>query len=161
MKAYWRKGSHHKVDATKAYNELERIKKNHDGAVLPEVVLIEAKKSRNPLHREFTWDDSEAAHEYRLEEARRMIRHIEVVYVDMPKSPMRAYEIVTQHAVMDVPERKVYRSTDEIMKDPILRDELLARAIRDAITYRKKYHALQELSQVFAVLDDFLKTAEV
>jgi hypothetical protein len=161
MKAYWKKGSQHKVDATKAYNEIERIRGKHDGAVMPEVVIMEAEKKRNPLHREFNWDDTEAAHQYRLTQARGLLRHIEVIHESAPEIPMRAFEVVTQPAFSDTPERQVYRSTEEILQDPGMRDELLARAIRDALTYRRKYHALSELSQVFQSLDDFLVKNEV
>ena len=160
MKAYWVKGSKHSVDATKAYKELERIRKK-EGCLVPAVVVHEASKPRNPLHKEFVWDDSEAAVQFRLEQARKMLRSIQVVYEDMPKEPMRAYEVVTQPAVKDMPERKVYDDVEKIMADPISRDELLGRAIRDALTYRRKYSQLQELSKVFSAFDSFLKTAKV
>ena len=160
MKAYWVSGSKHKVDATKAYNELERIRKK-EGCLVPTVVVNEAKKPRNPLHKEFEWDDSEAATEYRLEQARRMLRSIQVVREEVPDRPMRVYEIVTQPAVKDMPERKVYDDIGKIMADPVSRDELLGRAIRDALTYKRKYAQLQELSQVFAALDAFLMEAKV
>ena len=78
MKAYWKKGSKHKVDATKAYAELERIRKK-EGCLVPAVVVDAASKPRNPLHKEFEWDDGEAAIQYRLEQARKMLRSIEIV----------------------------------------------------------------------------------
>ena len=39
-------------------------------------------------------------------------------------------------------------SLDDIMNDPIARDDLLKRAINEAIAYRKKYHLLSEISQI-------------
>ena len=160
MKAYWRKGSHHKVDATKAYHELERIRKK-EGVLVPAVVINEAKKPRNPLHKEFQWDDTAAAHEFRLYQARNVIRAIQVVRDEIPDSPMRMYEVITQPAVRDAPERKVYDTMDKIMADPLSRDELLARAIRDAVSYRRKYSQLSELAKVFAALDKFILDVDV
>lgn len=151
----WSKGYRAKVKAEIAHRELEKLREKN-GSLTAGLVLLEASKARSPLHKAFEWDNGIAAEEYRLEQARRMLRSIEITYVELPKTPLRQYEIVTQPAKNDTPERKVYEPVEKIMKDPVLRDELLGRAIRDAISYRKKYHALSELSQVFAELDSFL-----
>jgi hypothetical protein len=161
MQAYWKKGSKHKGDATRIYNELERIKGKHDGVIMPAVIVMEAAKKQNPMHTEFNWDDAEAAHEFRLDQARNLIRSIEIIYPDVGSKPIRAYEVVTQQAKKDLPARKVYRSVEEILNDPEMRDELLGQAIRDALTYRRKYHALSELAQVFTALDNFLIETKV
>jgi hypothetical protein len=42
-----------------------------------------------------------------------------------------------------------------------MRDEILGNAIRDAIAFRRKYHALQELAKVVHVIDEFIETAQV
>jgi len=160
MKAYWKKGSQHATDASKAYAELERIREK-EGCLVPAVVVAAASKPRNPLHKEFEWDDSAAAGEYRLEQARRMLRSLEVVYEASPDKQMRVYEVVTQPAHKDMPERKVYDDVGKILADPALRDELLARAIQEAISYRRKYSQLQELSLVFAAFDKFLMEAKI
>ena len=59
--------------------ELDRIRRR-DGAVRTEVVVDEARPADSPLHAEFTWDDGEAAREYRLIEARQLIRAVVVTY---------------------------------------------------------------------------------
>lgn len=60
---------------------IERMKKleNEQGELTTEVVLKDAKKSSSPLHEYFDWDDKEAAHNWRTEQARRLIRSVRLV----------------------------------------------------------------------------------
>lgn len=53
--------------------ELKRINER-DGEVRASVVVKESKPKKAPLHNEFEWDDQKAADEYRLSQARRLIR---------------------------------------------------------------------------------------
>lgn len=157
-KVTWVGGYKAKVKPDIAYRELERIRKN--GSLTAGAVVTEASKKTNPLHPAFEWDNRVAAEEHRLEQARRMMRSIQVIVKERPKTPVRGYEITTQPQHGDMPERKVYEPIDVIMKDPMKRDELLSSAIRDALAYRRKYHALSELAQIFSAMDDFLKTSK-
>lgn len=55
------------------------IKKlNANGELTASGILEEAKKKTSPLHNLFEWDDSAAAHEYRLIQARKIIRSANV-----------------------------------------------------------------------------------
>jgi len=58
--------------------ELERIRER-DGVIRASVVVEEAKPEESPIHDRFTWDDEKAANEYRLIEARQLIRSVVVV----------------------------------------------------------------------------------
>ena len=46
------------------------------GVVSPDAVVSEAAREDHEWHDRFTWDDSEAAHQYRLEQARTVIRSV-------------------------------------------------------------------------------------
>lgn len=50
-----------------------------DGRITPDNVVDAARNPKSPLHDQFEWDDSAAAHGFRLEQARRLIRSITVV----------------------------------------------------------------------------------
>ena len=161
MKASWKRGSKFSANAEKVYNEIERLRQKNAGSVLP-VHLVEAARAKNnPLHRDiYKLGDDDAAFEYRLEIARKVLRSIEVVYEEAPDVPTKAYEVITEPERGDMPERRVYKSTKEILEDPNMRDELLARAIREALTFKRRYSELQELAQVFQALDNFLLNAK-
>lgn len=55
---------------------LEQIEKLHSGRLTPERVVDDARDSESPLHDLFEWDDSIAAHQHRLMQARTVIRSV-------------------------------------------------------------------------------------
>lgn len=162
MKAQWRKGYQSKIPAEIAAEELDRIKEENGGNLTADLVVLKAKSASNPLHKQFEWSNKKAAEEYRKEQARNMLRAIHVVY-ETAKEPVtaRKYEVVTEPAKFEQPERKVYQSMEEILQNPVKRDEVLARAIKDALAYRKKYSQLSELSKVFKAIDDTLMNIDM
>jgi len=129
------------------------------GNISPDRLVADAKPKGAPLHDLFTWSNAKAADKWRVFEARRFIGRIEVVIDDSPA--VRAYhsvEVVVQDN--EKPKQKsVFRSISEIMEDPSARDDLLRQAINDALRFKAKYHALSELAQVFAAIDETAKTA--
>lgn len=60
---------------------IERIRQleNEHGELTVETILKDAKKRSSPLHDYFQWDDAKAAHEWRKEQARRLIRGVRLV----------------------------------------------------------------------------------
>lgn len=56
---------------------LETMLEKH-GKLTTEMVLKEARKKTSPLFSQFTWDDKKAAYEFRLTEARRLIKRYNV-----------------------------------------------------------------------------------
>ena len=58
-------------------DSLSRIYRKHRG-LEPEVVVQVASDPDHPLHCNFEWDDSVAGHAWRIEQARRLIRSVEV-----------------------------------------------------------------------------------
>lgn len=57
---------------------LAKIAAECGGNLTPDAVLEDARSKKSPLHDCFEWDDSEAAHRYRLEQARTLIRSVRV-----------------------------------------------------------------------------------
>ncbi len=57
-----------------------------EGRLDPEIVIERARDQASPLNGYFEWDDDVAAHQYRITQARRLIRSIkvEVVVRDVP-----------------------------------------------------------------------------
>ena len=69
------------VDAQTVGDELDRIRDKHNG-ITPQDVVDESAPADAPLNPCFTWDDVEAANEYRKVEARSIVRSVRVVYPD-------------------------------------------------------------------------------
>ena len=153
----WKQGYRAKISAEKSHVELEQIRKVH-GSLTAANVLERASSPKSAMHNQFDWDDSHAGHQWRLEQARRLIRSMEFISLESPKKTYKEYSIVSLPPDVDEKApRRVYQSTEEALQDPVMRDEILGNAIRDAISFRRKYAALQELSQVFKALDSLLE----
>jgi hypothetical protein len=70
---------------------LERIMTLNGGELAAEKVVADAKDAKSPLHAYFDWDDSIAGHQWRLHQARELIRSvkIEVVHNERTVSTVR------------------------------------------------------------------------
>ncbi len=119
------------------------------GVLRPDVVVDAARDESSPLHDYFTWDDGEAAEQYRLIEARKLIQvHVEVLENCKRKSPVFV-------SLRDDRAKAGggYRLMVDVLSDEAKRERLLDEAKRDLETFRSKYHMLSELSRVFAAMD--------
>lgn len=65
---------------------LAKIAEENGGNLTPDAVLEDARSKKSPLHDQFEWDDSEAAHKYRIEQARVLIRSVRVEVVTEEKT---------------------------------------------------------------------------
>lgn len=131
----------------KVIGELRRIAKKSGGLLLPEKVVDAARSEVSALHRMFCWDDTEAAHQYRLWQARALIRTT-VSYVEAAgdKRPVRVFVSLT-------PDREEagggYRETVAVLADKDMRKQLLEDALDELRIFEKKYAHLSELARVF------------
>lgn len=135
--------------------ELEKIRVAAGGMLKPETVVDVARDPNNPLHRHFTWDDTQAAAERRIDQARQIIR-LCVVVVHENVAPVRRY--------ISLPSDRAngggYRSTQEVLTDESRRGELLRDVLERLNALRRKYAALSELSQLWAAVDAVAEKAE-
>lgn len=93
--------------------ELERLRKER-GELTAEMVVEAAADEGSPIHGQFTWDDDAAAHQFRLMQARGLIRRVTVsvrgaeprrmyVHVERPGEAAGAYE--PMESVVDRPDQ--------------------------------------------------------
>jgi hypothetical protein len=132
--------------------ELERLRKAKGGLLKPEDVVQFARKARTALHSEFEWDDAKASAEYRLEQARKVIR-ITVMMLPSPHSgddPVRAYVSVASDRAQP---GGGYRSLCDVMTDDDMRGELVSEAVNEVKRWRRKYERLKELVPIFKAID--------
>lgn len=130
--------------------ELEQLAEQHDGLVTPGAVVERARDPESPLHDRFTWDDSEAAERWRLEEARQLLR---VFVVERPAegafTPVRAFvSLSTDRAAGGG-----YRTLQSVMNDEQLRAQMLRDALVELRSFEQKYRQLERLSPVFRAVE--------
>jgi hypothetical protein len=132
--------------------ELEQIRQSHGGLLRPEDVVRFARNKRTALHSEFEWDDEKASAEYRLWQARCVIR-VSVTVLPSPHSdqePVRAYVSVVRDRVQP---GGGYRSIVDVMGDEEMRSELVNEALGEVKRWRRKYERLRELVPIFRAID--------
>ena len=110
MEYAWKEGVRFKTDPNVAGTVLAGIRDKF-GELTPELVLKEASKKSSKLHSDFQWDDRRAATLYRLDTARRLIRHLRVV-----SDGMTTDEPVYVHVTQG--DRKYYEQTDLALESP-------------------------------------------
>jgi len=116
--------------------ELDKLVDEGSGRLDPETVVRAAKARTHPLHRYFEWDNSRAAHSFRVSQARALIREVRVIvktevtavtsvaYVRDPSASSRERGYVALHAVKPESERAL-----EVVRQEMVRVEgALARA---------------------------------
>jgi hypothetical protein len=131
--------------------ELQRIALKHQGQLLPSDIVEAARPKSSPLHSRFEWDDGEAAEQYRLWQARQLIR----VLVTVEKNGSKSYRVRLYTSLgTDRKSGGGYRLLRVVLRSKRLRGELLKDALRDMRVFEEKYRGLKELSDVFEAMHD-------
>jgi len=146
----WKDGAIIKADAQKVGERLEWLEKRHNGLLSAEAVLNDAKKKTSPLNKAFEWDDTEAAQQYRLEQARALMRMITVEIRQVKTKthkPVRAYVNVRRA------DDKGYAPVAQVMNDTELREQVLQRAWRELQNWRDRYREYEELIEIFTAIE--------
>ncbi len=142
------------VTDTKAANavgaHIEKLREQFKGELTPQDVLNDARNETSPLHSYFEWNDGEAAEQYRLQQARGLIRSVVAIYVreDAPAVRTRAY--------VHVPEAQTphYREMTHAMSQKRTRQLVLQQAWRDLRGWRARYQHLSEFADLVKVMDE-------
>jgi|SRR5580658_766964 hypothetical protein len=143
--------------------ELAALVDQH-GTLKQEHVVEAARKKRTALYEEFDrqglWSDEKAAERARLEFAGRLIRIYMIRISDDQASPVRALVSISddRRPGSDLPG---YRRIQDVLKDPTLREQLVATALMELRACQRRYAELKELAAVWAALDEVHTRARV
>lgn len=136
-------------DANVVGNYIEMLRKKFHGELTPQDILDDARHDNSPLHSFFEWDNSAAAEQYRLQQARGLIRAVVAVYVreDQPAIRTRAYIHVPE------PSAPHYREASHAMSQSKTRKMVLDRAWNELKAWKAKYKDLQEFAGLIRVIE--------
>jgi len=113
------------------------------GRITPQrVVAWAARHRRSALHACFTWDNTKAAHEYRLFQARHLIVSVQVVYEDG-----KARQVFVSPLTSRGPTGGYLHLVD-VLGSAKLRRQFLAQALDELRRVLEKYNDLVELAGV-------------
>ena len=150
-KMKWKKGSRVTGDVDAVYDFLEEVRAEKGGKLDLDLAVERSRPEDAPTHDMLEWDDPTAAHQWR----RTQMRHIvaAIVYERPGREDARVYEAVVTTEESDEPEEGLKRTwsfmtTDDIVKDPGLREEMVLKALADFKALLKRYEILHELALV-------------
>ena len=142
MKKYiYREGFTLPVDPCDLKNRLDQIEKKY-GNIKPEFLIKEAKKKNDILHNLFEWDNEKAAHEHRLQLARRIIISISIV-----ETPTISTFVNVRKPAKEAKEERFYVSTDKALNDKIYREQIKVQCLHTIKYWHKKYKEYGFLSK--------------
>ena len=131
-----------RLDPNKIGVTLERLSAKHDG-LTPAKIVAAAKVKSSPLHRAFTWDDSEAARKLREHEARQLIRSVVIINPDRAEHPQFTH--VTR--VVGEGAENVYLPTVTVVADRDLFTDALGKAVARISEAQKQVTDLQQVAK--------------
>ena len=124
--------------------ELKKIKaKNKYHILMPEDVVEAATDKKSVLHNLFTWDDTSAAKEYRLWQARQLVAKVRIKIED------DGTEKIYYHCKVSINNERVEGYVDKKdFNDKDIYFAVLKEAVVSLRYWQKKYHELKELENV-------------
>lgn len=129
-----------KADPQKIGETLAKISEEHAGRLTPDAVVAAATNRNSPLHRHFEWDDKVAAHGFRLDQARTIIRSISTTDEETDtKQP--AFVSVSDNG-------KAYRSVQEVVTSRDLQLSVLRQAEKELAAFERRYAMLQDVCEL-------------
>ncbi len=137
-----RSGSRIRGDPSVIGRELERLRRKHDGVLTADIVVEAAKKPSSPLHGEFEWNRTKAAHNYWLRQARTIMADITIEC-----SESKTIRALT-HIIFD--DGKGYVGTEDALSDPDMRKQVIQRLQDEAEDWSERAELYREFAKVIA-----------
>lgn len=138
------------IDIDLAMEEMERIESLY-GSLTPQNIL-DASRPKNALfHTLFQWDDTIAAENYRLQQARTILNNIEVTVVsDGSPKFIPVYEVIKQPS-----SSQVYKSINSMTIDDI--QFIKTRTLKELNILKDKLAVYKEFSKVTSSLHQVIQ----
>lgn len=127
-------------------SELRKIEQEYS-VITPAIVVEKAATPKSPLHGYFEWDNSTAAEQYRLWQARQLIAKVYIVPSDSPDSePVRAFVNIYDETDNDdlAGADQGYVWTPSLDSKPNYKHQVICYAKQQLMLWRRKFGAYKE-----------------
>ncbi len=128
---------------------LKKLEAEHN-VVTPAAVVLIARPRNAPLHGCFEWDDGKAAEKFRLDQARLVIRSVEVVHIMENGKEERQLGYVS--IAENKPGSSAYMNTPDALKDERYSAKIIDDAKAQLLGWRRRYGHLTEMVKGFAAV---------
>lgn len=131
-----------KVNAEEVVQELITLER-----ITPEDIIIRAQNTSSALNKYFEWDDTKAAHGYRLQQARHLVISIQIE--DLDGNSMKAFESVL------INDSREYLAIDKIAEIEDLVAQVLQTALRELLYWKLKNKKYEKyFGKVFGAIEE-------
>jgi hypothetical protein len=146
-KYVWSGKTTYKVGAQVVGERLEELAQN--GPVTPHRVVEDATPKDSPLHTLFEWDNKSAANNYRVIQARQVIRSVAVVYetTEAKETKIQAFLSVSPE------EGRSYMASRSVLSDEELRTQFFNGIVKELHRLKEKMSQFQEFSDVVNAIE--------
>jgi len=123
-----------------------------------ENLLRKASKKSSSLYDFFDWDNSSAGEKWRLQQARGLINEIKIIIEDKEIYAFENVNVsISESEVKNNQPSKFgvreYKTIVEIMDNEDYRNQLIHRALAEAIYWKERHAELLELNPIFVTID--------
>lgn len=149
----WGDGFKPKLDANIVGGVVEQIEDEY-GSVTKEIFLEKSRPEDSATHSLFEWDNDKAAESYRLEQARKTIGNLRIVYTT-PKEeevPVKAFVNVSE-----LSDKAFYRNVEVVLNDSDTRITYLTRIRRELGVFIRRNQNIEELADILIEAGNNLK----
>lgn len=143
-------GPERAVSAEKVAHHLARIEQQY-GEVTRENFLESARSETSEMHKLFEWDDTKAAHQYRLNQASVIIASIRVTVVE--KEPE---QVKVRLYVQDKETSSGYVNIKRAFTEDDKRKRIIEEAKRDVEWFKNKYQGFVLFAKILKKFDGIL-----
>lgn len=143
-------------DAAKVGKVIEK----YGDAIEPQQLLKEARPKSSPIHHLFCWDDTEAAEQYRLWQARHCIRSIRIIVKKDDVQETKAFHNVVIR--QESGDRRAYVHMRTVADDDDLRQQVIQKALAELRGWKARYEEYKSVfGPVFEAIEKAAQRAEV
>lgn len=135
-----------KANPEKCYREIESM-----GECKPEQIVEFARNEKTELHKCFEWNDTKAAENWRIQQARIVCNSLTVVIETETIEP-KEFKLIEHDQ-----EQKVYRPVILTVRNEDQYKRLLNQAKDELAAFKKRYASLKELATVIGEIERVLQ----
>lgn len=143
---------------------LEDIRLKNGGVLRPVDVIEEASIESNPLHDYFEWDDSVAGHQFRLDQARKLIRRVRIKMEDTKTGETKSIRIYANLSETEET-AQAYHFVPDVARDGTKRSQLTEQLWRELSSFKARFSDLIEtindprVRKIFTLIEEIEKEA--
>ena len=125
-------------------DKLQELRDKNNG-LTASIIIEDAKKKKSVLHGAFDWNDTSAAHQWRLHSARHLMRSVEIVSTSAEGDTRSLPAFV----FVKTDEGPRYETIAKVLSDDELRIQVLNKALKEFEQWQQRYKEYEEFLNVF------------